>query len=111
MESTVYKVIRTKSVEQLISEGLAQWRDSVYRRDKVLHMYACWEFTQSMCRIFGHTVTIKIEPYHGLDEVYRFYIDENTPVMFLNISDDIDKFLADIVFNNRECKIDLSMFE
>jgi len=111
MENNIFKVIRTKSVDKLISEGLARWGRSTFTAETVLYMYADWEFTQSMRRVFGRTVTIKIEPHHGLANVYRFYIDENTPVMFLNMSDEIDKFIADIAFNNRECKIDLSVFE
>ena len=112
MENNVFKVIRTKSVDQLISEGLARWGTSDFiSGETTLHMYADWEFTQSMRRIFGRTVTITIEPYHHREDVYRFYIDENTPVMFLDMSDDIDKFIADIAVNNRECKIDLSVFE
>lgn len=111
MENNVFKVIRTKSVNKLISEGLARWGTSTYTTETVLYMYADWEFTQSMRRVFGNTVTIKIEPFHNIDNVYRFYIDENTPVMFLNMSDDIDKFIADIAFDNRECRIDLSVFE
>lgn len=111
MENNIFKVIRTKSVDQLISEGLARWSTSAYRTDQVLRMYEGWEFSQSMCRVFGRTVTIKIEPYHFNEDVYRFYIDESTPVMYLYMSDDIYKFLADIALDNRKCKIDLSVFE
>jgi hypothetical protein len=111
MENNFFKVVRTKSVDQLISEGLARWGTSAYSTDQVLHMYKGWEFSQSMRRVFGRTVTIKIEPYHFNEDVYRFYIDESTPVMYLYMADDIDKFIADIAVDNRKCKIDLSMFE
>lgn len=114
MENNIFKIIRTKSVDQLISEGLARWVTSGFiNGETTLHMYDGWEFTQSMRRVFGHTVTIKIEPSPllGLKDMYRFYIDENTPVMYLNMSADIDKFIADIAVNNREYKIDLSVFE
>lgn len=112
MENNILKVIRTKSVDQLISEGLARWCTSTFSNGETnLHMYDGWEFTQSMCRVFGHTVTIKIEPYTYREDVYRFYIDENTPVMYLGMYSDIDKFIGDIALDNRECKIDLSLFE
>lgn len=113
MENNIFRIIRTKSVDQLISEGLARWGTSAFiNGETTLRMYADWEFTKSMCRVFGHTVTIKIEPYrNGREKIYRFYIDGNTPVMFLGMYNDIDKFIADIAFDNRKCKIDLSLFE